>query len=88
MKGQSRTLTATIPGDSPGVHITGGRAEPPVGMNGCGEEITTLGTGVRTPHRQAHSQSLYQVRNPSPDKLEVPGGYLDKVPPFTVTNLK
>jgi hypothetical protein len=33
-----RTLTVTIPGDSRGVYITGGRAEPTAGLNVCGEE--------------------------------------------------
>jgi hypothetical protein len=84
---QHCTLTATIPADSPGVHVTGGRAEPTAALNGCEEQEPTLRTGFRTPHRQAHSQSFYQVRNSSPDKPELPGGNLDTVPLFTVTNL-
>jgi hypothetical protein len=85
---QRHTLTATIPGNNPGVRCTGGRAEPSAGLNGCEEDTFSLRTGVRTPHCQVRSKSLYKVRNPRPDKTEVPGGNLFTLSLCTVTNLK
>jgi hypothetical protein len=61
--GQHHTLAALPLGKKPNTHCIGGWVGPRTGLDGCGKSCPT---GIQSPDRLAHSESLYQPSYPCP----------------------
>ena len=80
VRGQRHALAALYPRERPGTHCTGGWVGPRTVWTGA-ENLAP--TGIRSPDRPAHSQSLYQLRYPARIQ-EVPGLNFGQGPTYLV----
>jgi len=74
--GSQRHTTAALPqGKGPGTHCIGGWVGPRVSLDGCGK--TRPPVGIRSPDRQARSESLCRLSYPGPPLYSTgcPTGY-------------
>jgi hypothetical protein len=57
---------ALWPENSPVIHRAGGCVIPRFSLNGYRDRKSLAHTGVRSPNRQAYSESLYHLYYPAP----------------------
>ena len=62
VRGQRHAPAAPHPRERPGTHCTGGWVGLRAGLDRCGKSRLT---GIRSPDRPAHRQSLYRLRYPT-----------------------
>jgi hypothetical protein len=58
VRGQRHATVVIYPRDRAGTHCTGGWVGPRASLDRCGKSRPT---GIRSPYRPAHSQSLYRI---------------------------
>ena len=58
--GQRHAPSALYPRERPGTHCTGGWVGPRAGLDMCGKSLLSP-NGIRSPDRQARSESLYRL---------------------------
>jgi len=61
--GGQRHAPTALPRERPGTHCVGGSVVPRAGVDRCGK---FLPTGIRSPDRQARSETLYRQSYPGP----------------------